>query len=534
MDSHPTSDAADSASVLRFLDVNGQPIAAPGEWAPARVEVLVPATSWEQVALFCQGGPLPLLLAHLDGRARIVAEWPRSGPGHYRLRLTRANEATYERSVTIAPHKISPAAFSQLILDLESQLPAAIAIGLQRLGALSGITLQPPAESTLAAELVRLRRAVEGDRGRPGLIGILEHVARDPHQVLASHDEWVRRDLARRPHPARLPQVVARPHNLDSEQRPRYVLDTRVEHTVDVYENQLVKAYTYEVLLRLRRLVRMLQAKMATGREVDAQRMLDRLALARRLASFLNAVSLPAQLPNRITMVLVKRPAYRAALESYLAFHRSAAVRLEEPALDAPLENLPHLYQLWGTLQVVQALVQVAAELGYVVRTQRLVMRDASGTFIQLMPGGVPILVLTHPQSRQVVKLISERTYPSTGALHSISYDQRPDVAIEIERPDARTCIYLFDPKYKLDGEIIEGETAGGQPKKIDIDKMHAYRDAIRDADHQRIVAYASTLYPGPEVRYAPGIEALHAYPGAAELLETRLIEVLTAALAPV
>jgi hypothetical protein len=35
-----------------------------------------------------------------------------------------------------------------------------------------------------------------------------------------------------------------------------------------------------------------------------------------------------------------------------------------------------------------------------------------------------------------------------------------------------------------------------GKPKKVDIDKMHAYRDAIRDADDYRVVRFAGILYP--------------------------------------
>jgi hypothetical protein len=41
-------------------------------------------------------------------------------------------------------------------MSLATRLPAAVALGLQRPGALAGIKLLPPGETTLAAELVRL------------------------------------------------------------------------------------------------------------------------------------------------------------------------------------------------------------------------------------------------------------------------------------------------------------------------------------------------------------------------------------------
>ena len=37
---------------------------------------------------------------------------------------------------------------------------------------------------------------------------------------------------------------------------------------------------------------------------------------------------------------------------------------------------------------------------------------------------------------------------------------------------------------------------------------MHAYRDAIRGEEGMRAVRYAAILYPGPEERYAEGLEA--------------------------
>ena len=115
--------------------------------------------------------------------------------------------------------------------------------------------------------------------------------------------------------------------------------------------------------------------------------------------------------------------------------------------------------------------------------------------------------------------------------MRSISFEQRPDVAVEVRPPGSPARVYLFDPKYKLDGEAAEGEGGEGRPTKVDVDKMHAYRDAIRGEALDRAVRYAAVLYPGPEVRYADGIEALTAVPGADGGLGQRLRAVLRDAL---
>ncbi|MFL5665592.1 MAG: nuclease domain-containing protein [Ktedonobacteraceae bacterium] len=89
----------------------------------------------------------------------------------------------------------------------------------------------------------------------------------------------------------------------------------------------------------------------------------------------------------------------------------------------------------------------------------------------------------------------------------------------------------MFDPKYKLEGGQAGMDDGNGLPKKEDIDKMHAYRDAIRDEAQRRVVQSAAILYPGSSQRYADGIEALQAYPGLELALEERLRDIFTAAL---
>jgi hypothetical protein len=531
------------SSSLRFLAAadgtltDGTSVDAPREWSPAFVEIFVPIDRWEDVRLWRQGEELPVYLKRLGGRPRLLADWPRSGAGRYRLRLECLAE-TEERIVNVRPEKISSESYARLLEDLEGRLPVSVALGLQRAGALSGIVFRPPSETTLAEESNRLKRAVAGTAGRPGLSKVLVELARSPHVILRTTEPWVLRHEARRPHPARLVQAISLAGNLAADHLPERVLDTRVEHTGDVYENRLVKSYVYQVEVRLRRLIRALEASPpslgAQARIRDQERLLRELLWARRQAAFLDEVELLAHLPTQLTMVLRRRPPYRAALEGYLEFRRSAAVRLEEPNLDAPLENLPSIYQTWGTLEVISALLNVASELGYGTEHQRLVNRDAGGYYVRVLPGGSPALLLVHTGHGTLVRLIPERSYTKgSGRLRSISFTQRPDVTIEVQPANGPPRLYLFDSKYKLDGELAEGESADGKPKKVDIDKMHAYRDSIRNEKGERVVRYAAVLYPGPRMRYGEGLEAVRAYPGFEEDVEKQVEGLLREALSP-
>lgn len=521
MASPPTSDR------IGFLDPAGNAIDAPVEWTPAHIRLRIPQAEWHHARLTVQGQPVPLSLRVLGGTPRVVADWPRSGPGRYAIALG----APWNETVTIViqPAKIGASAYATLLDDLERRLPAAIALGLQKLGGMAGLTLLPPEETTEIEEYQRLKRAVQGTPAHAGLEPVLHRLAEDPHHILRMEERWVRRERVRRPSTTRLVQALTRSGNLTEAGDPVRMVDLVSRHTVDIYENRLTLLYWQLVDRRLRRLERIASAPLRP--EATALRLvLDR---ARRAARFLDEVTLPRHVPQHVSMVLLKRAEYRSVLEGYLELQRRLAVRLESPLLESPLENLPALYQLWGTLIVLDALVAMADELGYRAGPQRLFRHGAGEVFIEVVPDGRPVVTLVHEASGTRVELIPERSFGTTAPLRSISFTQRPDVVVTIQRPSQPVELVLFDPKYKLDGDLIEGETADGRPKKVDIDKMHAYRDAIRDADGQRVVSSAAILYPGPDVRYGDRIGAIRAIPGDDATLYDRTREILREALGP-
>lgn len=191
-----------------------------------------------------------------------------------------------------------------------------------------------------------------------------------------------------------------------------------------------------------------------------------------------------------------------------------------------------HLYQVWGTLWVIEMLLAVARQKGYQVEKQSLVGRDKSGIYIRILPNGQPSVVLIHPQYKTRIKLIPERSYGKDGELHSVSVKQRPDVAVEVKLPDGSLQVYLFDPKYKLESETQENIGKEGKPKAADIQKMHAYHDAIQDRKGRQVVQYAAILYLGSFQSYSnEEIEALPAHPGSEAKLQEHLHRLLDKAL---
>jgi len=497
-------------SNLRFLDWEGNQVSSPAEWSTAFVEVCLPLEEMDSIALFLHGRELNVIRSRQFGTPMLLANWERSNPGNYLLRLQHGT-AVYEEKVTIRPQKISFDSFGTMMEDLECRLPATIALSLQQCGGLVGIKTQPPSESTLAQQILWLQRAVYGTEKRTGLLKIMAELADRYHQILKTSEIWVKREKVRRPSAARLMQSLSRSGNLDEAGVPQHIIDTRVEHTADVYENRLLNTFISQVERRLSALQRALSGKI-NDLGMKLSEMQTALRKTRRAALFLDDVGELSLSPDRLTMVLLKRPPYRAALEGYIEFHKNASVRLDEALLDAPLDNLPSLYQFWGTLIVIQALLELGHNSGYIIDHESLFHRDSGGLFVKLLPDGKDVVRLKHPHTGTVVKLTPERTFARNRGLGSVSYEQRPDVVIEVNRVDGVREIYIFDPKYKLASE--EQIIGDGKPKKTDIDKMHAYRDAIRDELGKRVVKYAAILYPGQSEVFDHGLAALRAYPG--------------------
>ena len=174
-------------------------IDSPSEWVPALIDLEVPWDTWLDVRVYLQNKKLDVHPIQAgDGSPIVIAEWPRSGPGHYRLE-TKIGESVTRSDVTIRPSKISEESYEQLIDDLEDRLPASIAIGLQAGGALGGLNLTDRSESTLAEQVVRLRRAVMGTEHQLGLAAVLPLISESPHSILLSEELWVKRDQTRRP-----------------------------------------------------------------------------------------------------------------------------------------------------------------------------------------------------------------------------------------------------------------------------------------------------------------------------------------------
>ena len=517
-----TETASPLTSKVAFLDLKGNPTGLPREWTDALISVPIGPAALTETSVLVNGRRLEISVRPFGPDGQVVAFWPRAGPGWYDIQLDLADGQVRDR-IAIEPAKITREGLAHILEELRV-LPVAVAIALRDGGARIGIDLRDPGPQSLATELARLRRAVKGT-DRPGLIDVLHHLADDHHRMLRLENVWTPRQRVRRPDPTRLVTALARPGNIE-DGRLNEVVDQRVGHTVDLYENQIVGAFTTEVLRRLHWLSAALTDGQKADLAQDVEEMRFRLLGARRRAIFLDEVGPLRMSPGRVTMVLLKRPMYRAAYEGYLEFRRQQDVNLDHFSLAEPLASVPDLYQLWGTLLVLRAAVEAATSVGFEVSRQRLVWQQAGGPYLKVLRDNRPAVEMKRSDGCKL-KVYPERSYSSSGKkLRGISFLQKPDIALELERSSGEYEVYLFDPKYKLLSEK-DADPGDGTPKKVDVDKMHAYRDAIRDGSDQHVVRYAATLYPGVSKGYGEGVAALRMFPGEESHLRVELNRLL-------
>ncbi|MDZ4837677.1 MAG: nuclease domain-containing protein [Candidatus Melainabacteria bacterium] len=530
------------SSSIWFYDLHDRPGAAipgPVEARNCGIGIEVPAERRFNISLKVGGAPLPVL----ENGASVYSEWPPCGPGHYEL-LLEFDNVREQRTITIMPRNFAESDLASLIHDLTNALPYAIASQLNQCGAQLGALPAQDQVSALENEYFKLRGAIAGANNKLGMLQILPILQRECHQVLSTKLELRSVNKLRRPDISKLPQAISIPGNVVTSQKLYQMFDVTVHRSYEAYENRLVKAYVIALRSRVARLQAELKSFAPSAMATDLDTLANEFHLAYMRAGFLREVKNPSLSSLRITMVLLKNPAYRAVLEGYLALNSTASVALDEPALyTLPLNHFPYLYQRWVNLKVLSALLQVGLESGFRCVSHHWVKSNQKSISIQVMNDGHPAVQLSCPTTGRLVSFVP---WSATGGTENISgQNLLMGAAVTIETHGKPVSILLFDPKYWVDSRKTDGETSDAEktnaektkakkaqakkttaksddasqnlsslePHQEDIDRILRYRDTVKSSDRTSEIHYAAILYPGQTKQIAVGLEALPAHP---------------------
>lgn len=359
----------------------------------------------------------------------------------------------------------------------------------------------------------------------------IQHVLARPHRA------WVSEDVTRAPGQglpagARVLRQLRQPGRRTAwddgpvASVPVRLQVPRTEETVDTPENRFIKF----ALNRWRDVVetigRRLEAEggsqpVARGRDEVAQ-LVDHLDELLSADLFLEVGEL-RQFPAG-SQVLQKRAGYRDLFRAYVQFEAAAKLSWTggEDVYGAGQRDVATLYEYWVFLQLAEAVSRLCHEpldkrALLDVRPDALVIGLKQG-LLRVMSGVVKRL------GRSLrVELWYNRTFGAGQSMTSSwTRPMRPDYSLLIrpERgsPQFEEIWIHFDAKYRVENmaglfggsappdtddeaALLDEERAAerkGAPKRTDLLKMHAYRDAIRRS------AGAYVLYPGTEEEKLP------------------------------
>lgn len=526
------------SSRLNFYDESGAKIPFPVEGRKCGIIIDVPKEFHSNVVLKLDTTVLPV---HTQGSATCAySVWPATGPGNYNLSLSCSNIREH-RTITIVPQHFTEADYKVMITDLNDVLPKSITSKLVQCGAQLHVDQGRADMSSIEEEWLKLRDAITGTPDRLGLLQILPIIQRECNQILLPRLEIRPADKLRRPELSRLPQAMSMPGNMIAEDELYQMFDVTVEQSLETYENQLVKTYVQAIrsqLSKLQNKVATQDAPPAMAYELNAVASEFQLACTR--ANFLRKVRRSSISSVRVTMVLLKNPAYRAVLEGYLALNQQSSIALEEQAMNTPLNKFPFLYQLWANLNVLSALLQACAELGYRCVSHNWVKSYRKGTVLQVANDGRAAVQLYNPATGTQVNLMSWR--PVSEIPEVVANLESPmALAVAIEAQAKPLVVLLFDPEYDVVAKsaiaskkaqsrsktkIQPAELATIAPVKEDVDELLRFMEQLKEGGEQE-VPYAAFLYPGPPMQIAPGVEALSARPASGPILQQYLCDVL-------
>ena len=192
------------------------------------------------------------------------------------------------------------------------------------------------------------------------------------------------------------------------------------------------------------------------------------------------------------SMVLQKRTGYAQIYRYWLMLQ--SGIKLLEGTTSIGVRQIWEIYELWCFLKIKQLVCEVLdIDTNNIEQYNALVDERKSSMFDPFAEGELEHqIVFTNPEriGEDEIELLYQHTYNRfSGEIHTATTDNRPDIVLNIKKPDGFMLTYLFDAKYRvfdddrLNAEGVEDEQrllgAADYPPSDAINQMHRYRDAI-------------------------------------------------------
>ncbi len=290
--------------------------------------------------------------------------------------------------------------------------------------------------------------------------------------------------------------------------------------TVDTNENRFIKHFMQGLLRKIEILQKELIS--STGSSLNPNIQEDLNMLCQKIFHFLSLGMWqdvgPLKFIPANSQVLQKRDGYRQLFSLYSLLQLATRCDFLQTDFEHLVEtkDVPTLYEYWCFFQIknIMDTISAASSIDQIINKTHLEHALAPAIRIKYKNGARLFFNKTFGGSPGITNY-GEYNDEKISILESFSHDLRPDIVIEI---NGRRII--FDAKYKgkRNGFYCEEEDGTINVwKEEDIDKMHTYRDAIKNVAGSYILfpGRKSSLFPTHDSRnWFEGVGALSLRPG--------------------
>jgi len=284
--------------------------------------------------------------------------------------------------------------------------------------------------------------------------------------------------------------------------------------SVDTPENRYIKMVVIQCKLQLERMSQKLEAhnsKAETSYARLSQHFLNELKewqqplIKMEKHSFLKEVgNFSGQ--HRESLVLQQKTGYSAVYKVWQDLKYYLDIFAKHSTVS--MKSVAETYEVWCFLEIRTILLEV---LGFQEKEQQKTKLKLNDYFeLQLKDGLTGAGAFTFERADGLrAKLAHEPVFRRAGKhIRSFGVTQKPDILLEVTFPDSKTCIWLFDAKYRIKTQNnrydVDDIDCNDYVPDDAINQMHRYRDALIRVDEQkesrsksRPVFGAFALYPG-------------------------------------
>lgn len=328
----------------------------------------------------------------------------------------------------------------------------------------------------------------------------VKQVLNSPHSRLVSYNQRVPADRVSQRISARKEEAIVSDVRAG---RIQPVLITKKRLSVDTAENRFVKMVLNS---SSRKLLRFEQAVASHNNVPDQQRISD--AFSETLIGWRRTLTKSAKHSmfrevgaftglNSESLVLQNRFGYSKIYRAWISLKRYFDLLGDDSAIS--VRNIAQLYEIWCFLTVRDTLI----ELGFKesLRNSNTLKTSHLGTEMQ---DGITAAFEFSRADGTTIRLAHEPVFTRSSTPNkSWTVTQKPDILLEATLNTGDKFIWLFDAKYRVNHQEINGTNVDKVPEDA-INQMHRYRDALihqnkgqQYATKSRPVFGAFALYPG-------------------------------------